>query len=575
MKKIQILLIIFTTILLFTSCDDLFYVDDRERIDEEIVVSKNADVSAMWAYLYHGFTNGFQHVNQAMLANACDEADLNQPFHSVQIFNDGSWNSINNPENYYYTFYNQIRNACKFLQVTDTANNSRFTYEEYRLADPPLYHRYRREMKAYRIDASFFKGYYHFELWKRYKNIPIINKVMTEEDAKTLKQNSSEEIIDYIIDLLDDVIAQFDELSLMEGVEYVNNKWSDQHYGRITKGIALALKTRVLLYAASPLNTSTGVYDKQLCEAAAKAAAELINLNIYSTNITYRELQFNKNSNNPENILDARVNTTGTVNYMELWNYPQGGAERYVTPSVGSNATCPSQNLVDAYETIDGSPVDENNPYINRDPRLKHSILCNGDIFNGEAVQSYVNGLAGIGKRNCTTTGYYLKKFVQNEIRLPNGENTSHIWYVFRYSEILLNYAEAMFYAFGPDVKKGYITSGDDLSAIDALNRIRNRADVGMPSIINLTEEKLRNERRIELAFEGHRFWDVRRWKIAEQTENISLMGMEITKNGDTYVYDKVEIEPRVFQSKMYHFPIPYNEMNNYPNWNQNEGWSF
>ena len=148
MKSIIYFTFIFSGFLIFTSCDNLFYVDDREKIDEELVVSKNADVSAMWAYLYHGFTNGFQHIGSAMLANACDEADLNQPFHSVQMFNDGSWNSLNNPENYYYTFYRQIRNASKFLQVTDTLNNSRFKYEEYKVVDPPLYNRYIREMKA-------------------------------------------------------------------------------------------------------------------------------------------------------------------------------------------------------------------------------------------------------------------------------------------------------------------------------------------------------------------------------------------------------------------------------------------
>ena len=344
----------------------------------------------------------------------------------------------------------------------------------------------------------------------------------------------------------------------MEGIEYVNNIWSNPHFGRITKGASLALKTRVLLYAASPLNTVEGTYNASLCIKAAQAAAQIINMGIYSTNIDYRNLQFNQTPSNPENILDARSCIGGLFNYMELWNYPKGGDDLYIVPSVGCNATCPSQGLVDAYETIDGSPVSEINPYINRDPRLKETILCNGDQFNDAIVESFVGGNAAIGGKNQTTTGYYLKKFVQEKVKLPSGEVSPHIWYIFRYGEVLLNYAEAMFYAFGPKATQGYITNGRDLSALDAINLIRSRPGVNMPKLTSLTEDQLQNE----VALNWHSrspFWDVRRWKIAEMTENAPLMGIRIIKNYDTnnFIYNKVKIENRKFNKAIYHYPIP------------------
>jgi len=574
MLKYKFIQFAFLVVFLSTSCDSFFEVDDREKITLETVSASDADVSAMWAYLYYSFDNGFNEISNAMIANACDEADLNQPFSAVQAYNEGSWNSKNTPGTLYFNLYQEIHNACQFLSVTDTLNDIRFNYEEYYYVDKPRYNQLKWNMKAYRMDAEFFKAYCTFELWKRYGNIALVDNVLSKSEAASLQRSSTDDVIAYIIPKLDDVISQFDELSQMTDVEYVNGKWSDQYLGRITKGAVLALKCKVLLYAASPLNTKSGTYDKELCAEAAQAAAQIINMGLYSTNISYREMQFNTASSNPENILDARVGITAS-NYMEQWNYPLGGSDLYVNSSVGSNATCPSQGLVDSYETVDGSDVNAADPYSNRDPRLKMTVLCNNEIFNEGTVESYIGGLAGIGEKNCTTTGYYLKKFIQDKVKLPSGTTTSHLWYVFRYGEVLLNYAEAMFYAYGPTAMQGYVTNGSDLSAVDAVNLVRNRPGVGMPALPTLSDAQLRNERRIELAFEGQRFWDVRRWKIAEQTENSPLMGMRITKISDNnFSYSIEQIETRKFDNAMYHLPIPYTEMTNYPDWVQNDGWS-
>jgi hypothetical protein len=289
-------------------------------------------------------------------------------------------------------------------------------------------------------------------------------------------------------------------------------------------------------------------------------------------------LFLNTSAANAEIILDYRnVNS----NYMETWNYPSGGNRLYAY-NVGANATCPSQNLVDGYEMTNGKAITEPtsgydplNPYLNRDPRLAQTILTNNTLWNDSTVKAYIGGVDGIGKTSSTTTGYFLKKFVQEKVQLPTAKTASHVWHIFRYGEVLLNYTEAMNEAFGPDV----VPAGFKLSSVAAINLIRNRTGVGMPNVPTglsqaVFRDKIRAERRVELAFEGHRFWDVRRWMIADQTENAPLRGMRITKTGNTFSYEVVKVEDRKFTAPaMYRYPVPYSELVKYGSWTQTTGW--
>jgi hypothetical protein len=302
-------------------------------------------------------------------------------------------------------------------------------------------------------------------------------------------------------------------------------------------------------------------------------------LGVYNLNINYRDLFLNTTAANTEIILDYRM---ANSNYMETWNYPSGGNRVYAY-NVGTSATCPSQNLVDAYETNSGKAItdassgyDLQNPYANRDPRLAMTVLTNNVLWNDSTVKAYVGGTDGIGKNNATTTGYYLKKYIQEKIKLPTSQTAAHVWHILRYGEVLLNYAEAINEVYGPDVVPANYT----LSARAALNLIRARTGVAMPAIATGLSaadfrEKVRNERRIELAFEGHRFWDVRRWMIGAQTENAPLKGMRITKSGaTTFSYEVVKIEDRKFTApSMYHYPVPFSELVKYKGWIQTTGW--
>lgn len=570
--KIKILTFLSLLIFLITSCEDFYQVNDKELIGRDLVVKNEEFITGLWDNLYHSFDNGFQEVGTTMLANACDEAESNVPFGATTSFNQGSWNSYNTPYNRGWGFlYQGINNASHFLEISDTTSNTEFNfYKEYKnYPDNKVkYNTFLVNLKAYRNDAQFFKAYFHFQLWKMYGKVPIVDRVITEQEAKALKQATTAEMVNYISGTLNTVISEFDSIAKMPNSPYIAGKWTSNNLGRITKGAALALKCRLFLYAASPLYND-GAYNTAYCDSAAKAAAAIINSDIYSVDISYRTLQFDRTVANTENILDNRVDILDN-NLMETWNYPKGGLPKYVNVNgVCSNATCPSQNLADAYNL---PTYNASTPFANKDYRFSQTIYTDGEIVNGNPIESYRGGKDGIGEKNSTSTGYYLKKFVQDTITLPIGTNAPHVWYIFRYSEVLLNYAEAMFNAYG-NTKKGYIT-GTDLNALEAINIVRLRAgkNAGNTALTGtLTNDLIRRERQMELAFEGHRFWDVRRWLIANTTENLSLRGVNITLTNAVKTYDtNYVVETRKFLAGMEHFPIPYSEMYLYPSWTQN-----
>jgi hypothetical protein len=187
-------------------------------------------------------------------------------------------------------------------------------------------------------------------------------------------------------------------------------------------------------------------------------------------------------------------------------------------------------------------------------------------------MQCWYGGANGAPLLKATKTGYYLRKYVIEAISLsPNNISTKqHTWALFRYGEVLLNYAEAMNEVYGPENAGTY-----GMTALQAVNLVRTRAK--MPAFpLGLSKDnfrtKLQNERRVELAFEDHRFWDIRRWKIGANTT--SIYGMDITKNADgTFKYTKMQIEQRIFDTKMNLYPIPLSEIYKNNKLKQNIGW--
>lgn len=328
--------------------------------------------------------------------------------------------------------------------------------------------------------------------------------------------------------------------------------------GRATEGAALALKSRLLLYAASPL------YNAGTWTDAAAAAKAVMDLGKYTLSQNgYGPLFLSPNDNE---IIFERLYIPNIAPHvcMEIANGPNGYD--------GWAGNTPFQNLVDAYPMNNGKPItdptsgyDPQNPYVNRDPRFYATILYNGAAYRGNTVQVFIPGgkdsKQGPSNWNASQTGYYLKKFMNDSYPIDNPWSVAGAqpWIYFRYAEILLNYAEAQNEAVGPDA-----------TVYAAINSIRSRASVNMPSLTaGLSQSDMRsaiqNERQIELAFEEHRFYDVRRWKIADSTENVPAYGMSVTVNPSNpsgYTYTKIiSLAGRSFLPQHYWLPIPLTEI--------------
>jgi hypothetical protein len=532
-------------------CQDFL---DREIVtsyeEQEVFVNyerMNQAGYGVYTFLFYRF--GYDRISNAMLASACDEADHADVNSDIQRFNMGTWTATSNPENYWGDFYQGIRRANLFLENSEDYKNIIYR-DTFDIANKNTYLSQVRDMAWLRAEARFLRAFYHFELVKRYGGIPIMTHSTNDyEELKGMTRKSFDECVKFIVDECDAVIPELKDTWV--GFD------SEKMRGRVTKGTAMALKSRLLLYAASPLHNPAN--DVQKWEAAARAAHDVIALGRYGLHSDYKGLF--RLGNGADGNIEVIFSQQGwSRNDFEKRNYPIGYDQG------GQGSTCPSQNLVDAYEMKatgmpigePGSGYDPANPYAGRDPRLAMSILTNATAFKGRPVECWVGGLDGLGKPRATTTGYYIRKFVDESLNLTQNTSSVHTWTLFRYAEILLNYAEAMNEAYGPEVKGAYT-----MSAKAAVDMVRARTGVAMPILppgLSKAEmrERIRNERRVELAFEEHRFFDVRRWKIAEETENRPLMGMKITRNEDgTFNYLVFKKEDRVFTERMHLYPIP------------------
>ena len=545
MKKNIILFI--SAVILFSSCVDEFL--DR-RMDtnytEEQVFSSYTTMRNFGIGIYSNLPQGFDRFNGGMLASATDDATHSGGNNTVLKLGTANWGAFGNPDDQWSAMYDGIRKANLFLEnsahyraiiVQDTVTEQ----------GKQSYQTQSNDLMWLRAETHFLRAYFYFELLKRYGGVPIITEVLDNESGFDYSRNSFEEVVTYI------------ESELELAMPDLRDTWSgfdgDRLIGRATKGAAMALKSRVLLYAASPLNNPVNDQGKWI--RAAEAAYELIALNQYNLVDNYRNLFRSINNNE---IIFAR--TYAASNGLERNNYPIG-----FTGAVGG--TNPSQNLVDAYETGNGLSISEDpaydpqNPYENRDPRLQMSIITNGSQYKGRTVETFVEGIDGYKKERATKTGYYLKKYLDEGLDLLQNRTSVHTWIYFRYAEVLLNYAEAMNEAYGPDA----VSEGLPMSAREAINTVRQRPGVSMPEVQTASAEefrwKIKNERRVELAFEEHRHWDLRRWEDAVGVLNQPIRIAVIEKQDEeSFSYTYQTGEERVFLEKMYLYPIPAEEIN-------------
>ncbi|NOU61763.1 RagB/SusD family nutrient uptake outer membrane protein [Marinifilum caeruleilacunae] len=549
MKQYISIILAFIGSLLFGGCDYLDY-DESSYLTREDVFSEYSRAESYLTNIYTQLPADWGTVDGAIRACGVDEAVHVNSLSNVRKFNDGTWSAINTVDGHWSGMYSGIYDVNLFLSEIEGE-----TWEELMWNED--YPELMEQFEMYPYEARYLRAYFYFELLRRYGGVPIVKTELSAEEANSVIRASFDELVDYIVSECDAIIevlpVTFDGFS------------NNSETGRATKGAAMALKARTLLYAASPLHNTSNDINKW--QAAAQANYAIIDSAWYSLEGNYNNV-VNK-GNSSELIFEKRQDES---NDFEIKNFPIGYEG-------GNTGTCPTQNLVDAYEmqstglSIDdpSSGYDNVNPYSGRDPRLAKTVIVNGSSWKGQSIEVWYGGANAEPKYNATKTGYYLKKYVIESVNLETGNISKkrHTWVYFRLGEVLLNFAEAMNEAYGPENNAGY-----GMTALQAVNQLRSRAGMpDFPSGMSADEfrTKLRNERRVELAFEDHRFWDVRRWKIGADID-INGMHVELGSEGE-YIYRNIDVETRVWNERMNLFPIPQTELYKNSNLTQNPGW--
>lgn len=526
-----------TALALLSGCKKVnSYLDKAESggITEDQVFSNYNEAQQFLANVYSsGLGSGDWFPGSSFTFTAAtDDARCQYNYtYAPVVFTNGTLSPTNNPIDGWAKYYQAIRKANDFLAHIDVVPDDGDPNE----ADG------KTRMKG---EAYFLRAFYYAELYKRYGRVPLISKVLTIDDNLNIPRNTDEETAAFITGNCDSAA------NLLPATYPATN------LGRATKGAAMMLKARTLLFAASLLHNPSN--DKQKWQAAAAAAKAVMDLGIYHLADSFKTMLHTRES--PEIIFQNTINQVYKVvsdDWVRIQQPPgQGG---------GWANTQPLQDLVDAYEMNNGLPItepasgyDPQNPYVNRDPRFAQTVIYNGIKWAGVNIYTYVNsGANGLNyKAGATQTGYYMggKMLDETSTLITSYLPGSHFWVYMRYAETLLDYAEAQNEATGPDQ-----------SVYDAVNQVRGRKSVNMPALpAGLTQDQMRDhirhERRIEMALEDTRFWDIRRWRIGTQVMN-TANGMRINKTGSTYTYAPFLVENRVYLPAFDLWPIPQTEL--------------
>lgn len=561
--------IVLVSLCFFAACTKENFLDQTTTTDlrEETVFSDSARSMDFLANIYVsvGFSFSPSRFNGAAgLDAACDEAEgpLSSTVNTYTQFATGGVSAYSIATDAWSIPYTQIRAVNQFLQ---------------HLPVIPFNELLKKRTQG---EALFLRAWYYAILLKHYGGIPLVgDTVYSVDDKINTVRNTYEECVDYIT-------AQCDAAAALLPLSYTG-----LDYGRATKGACLALKARVLLYAASPLFNGGALTEDpalkdivgyptfdagrwKVAADAAKAVMDLGQYNLHQGTVKpgygfYEVFQLRVN----QEYIFARMNPNNK-DLEFLWRPPSRGGST-------TTGSFPYQNLVDAFEMRNGKAItdpssgfDPSNPYANRDPRLDYTVTHNlskiyvayGDL---SPVYTYDGEPNGDGFGVGTPTGYYVNKMCNDDVVANYFFNDSRRCLpLMRFAEVLLMYAEAMNEYAGPSAE-----------VYNAVESIRQRAGLDPYELpVGLSKEEMRitiqHERQVELAFEAQRFWDVRRWKIAEQTETQMMKGMDVKKNADgSFTYTVVDVRKHSFRTPMYLWPIPQSETAKSPYLLQNPGY--
>lgn len=626
MKRIQLYIIASLFLVsgfVFSSCKKFLDVVPSELVTEDQVWGNINNANGALANLYAMMTGCLPDGWTDEITAATDESfhHWGAGFYPL-YYNTGAWNAANNPYDNWSTSYQNIRKANLFLENIDKVPIT---------GDQAAY--YKEVIPRYKAEVRFLRALFYFDLFKRYGGVPIITRSYKpgEGDALRMPRATVDALVEFIVSECEAVAAL-----LPPGYDNAN-------MGRITKGAALALVSRTLTYAASPLfngNTRYAsiknadgtvlfnqAYDKNKWQKAAAAAKAVLDLNLYSLNkitgdpINSYAQVFNKRNWNELILARVIANAKSVENELLPYGGEFGGWGKYSV----------LQELVDAYEMKNGYPITHSgsgyqeagfwsgdiyggggytgqsvhvdnisNMYKDRDPRFYATIHFQGSkwaVGNTNNTPIWLawwgaNGGTSQGWPKSTGTypisGYNVRKWVDPAVDMNNywgSPDAQRNDPVIRLAEMYLNYAEAL----------NEYNEGPTPEAFAAINAVRSRA--GLPNLPVIPEDNTRegfrkrvqNENRVEFAFEGHRFWDVRRWLIGEQVDNGAVHGLNARPTttelqntgldvnskeaGLAVYYKKVTIQTRVFLPQHYLFPIPQSEMDVNKELVQNFGW--
>ncbi|MDE5997799.1 MAG: RagB/SusD family nutrient uptake outer membrane protein [Muribaculaceae bacterium] len=561
-----------------TGCSDQMDYHEYRVNDEDFVKRDFGQVGAFATHIYRDLDYDWgQMYGGASLCSATDEAVFSHVGNQIESYYNGSWGPTNANNSIWGTCWDAISYCNLFL--TDYVG---LEFPEHKLEKD--YQDQMIKYNNYEWEIRFMRAYFYFLLVRQYGSVPLITESLNAEDANNAQQASIDEIFKFIDDecaVIKDNIIQ----------EYTGAYISlESEPGRVNNLGVLALRARAALYHASPLFAENSEIDsKELWHQAALRSFECINecrkrnMRLASNYAKLFDISNWNDSEATKEIIFAR--RLAASNSFETYNFPIG-----MNNAKGGN--CPTENLVSAYETLNGLSIDDpsndqydpQNPYANRDSRLSATVAVNGEKFPdalpNAVLETWYGGANSRSVAYGTPTGYYLKKYVDRMAVISGNSQASnkHTWILFRLGQVYLDYAEAMLNYTG----SGYLTADDlTMTAADAINTVRTRAgQPNLPTGLSFTdfEKRYENERFVELAFEGHRMFDVRRWKKAQQYfENIKVM--EITKNADesftyTPVLNPSYITKRTWPGdKGYFWPFPQAEILKAGNLKQNTGW--
>lgn len=575
----------------FTSCEDAFGDFLNKQPSNELT---KGEVLGDWALLvqfhndtYNFLRHGALRINRSWLDAATDLAES-----SIQT--SGTRTTLN-IGNYYGSggaaeladtwehYYRGIR-KCNITIATLDAD----TAGALRPADLSV-ELFKSRKANYKSEARFLRAYFFWEMFLRYGPVPLVTEVL-DPNGDLLKGYTERPTTKTYIDF---ILKELQECE--SGLKTYTESNDATYAGVVNQPTARALYVRIMLYMASPhYSEASGITWQQAADAA-KGFIDTYGANYKLENRTNGGVSAYNNAwllttysdQNPEVIFFRNDVNISWGNIVDDTPVGEGG----------NGGLCPSQNLVDMYDMADGSApftkydatgspvydaaynptVNANSHYSdqtmwqNRDPRLASTILYNGAAWGGRTI-NVVYGKADnpIGNQNSTPTGYYVRKYIPEAILSANHTGAAkRLWKLFGYNEILLNYAEALNEA---DFDANYET------VCGLLDQIRHRAGItgNVADRLDLTSQTaMRNfihkERTIELAFEEHRWWDVRRWNVAAEALGRDVIGVNVANDG---TITRKKAQSRVWQNRMYVYPIPETETWKIGESFQNEGWN-